>query len=307
MNHIPIVVAGMFFALALAAPSEATVNSCAAAKRLCVAKHAAAVLKCHAKAAKPPGTDGASLTACLQKADAKFDGGAEPSMGCFEKLEAKYGIECLTSDDTDTLGTTTETYVGSVTCQLDPGFGTCPCTDGIQNGDETDVDCGGSKCPVCGLGEQCTEPTDCGATTTCGGSSCVCDAGRADCNASSADACEITTTNDLQNCGACNHVCATTHGTPGCVASQCTVSACDAGYLNCDGSAANGCECGSQNASAGCGAGSQCTLACFIGFNNCDGNVTNGCETNTRTSSMHCGVCNNACLPGRSCVNGSCL
>ena len=127
-----------------------------------------------------------------QKAADKFDGGATPSKGCFGKLEAKYGGACLTANDADALETTVEVYVDTVTCELDPGAGTRSCTDGAQNGDETDVDCGGSKCPVCGLGDQCSEPTDGRATTTCTGSSCVCDAwASADCNGASADGCEI--------------------------------------------------------------------------------------------------------------------
>jgi len=43
------------------------------------------------------------------------------------------------------------------------------CTDGIQNGTESDVDCGGSDCRPCFGGEACTAGTDC--------SSGVCNAG----------------------------------------------------------------------------------------------------------------------------------
>lgn len=44
-------------------------------------------------------------------------------------------------------------------------FGTQPavatCTDGIKNGTETDVDCGGGTCPKCGVGRTCATPSDC--------------------------------------------------------------------------------------------------------------------------------------------------
>ncbi len=44
---------------------------------------------------------------------------------------------------------------------VDCGGSACPpcatCTDGIQNGDETGVDCGGSVCPPCGGGGGCTD------------------------------------------------------------------------------------------------------------------------------------------------------
>ncbi|MDI1445972.1 lamin tail domain-containing protein [Polyangium sp. 6x1] len=35
------------------------------------------------------------------------------------------------------------------------------CADGVQNGSETDVDCGGAGCPACGVGEGCLVTADC--------------------------------------------------------------------------------------------------------------------------------------------------
>ncbi|MDC0746763.1 lamin tail domain-containing protein [Polyangium mundeleinium] len=35
------------------------------------------------------------------------------------------------------------------------------CADGVENGSETDVDCGGAGCPPCGVGESCLAPADC--------------------------------------------------------------------------------------------------------------------------------------------------
>ena len=46
--------------------------------------------------------------------------------------------------------------------------GKCRCEDGVKNGDETDVDCGGPTCPACGLGQTCGTPADCAsAISTC--------------------------------------------------------------------------------------------------------------------------------------------
>ena len=39
------------------------------------------------------------------------------------------------------------------------------CTDGRKNGDETDVDCGGSSCPQCANGQTCTQELDCQSHT----------------------------------------------------------------------------------------------------------------------------------------------
>lgn len=53
--------------------------------------------------------------------------------------------------------------------------GTCAqpsCTDGILNGLETDVDCGGAECPECKLGKKCMTPTDC--TSNVCNQTCVC-------------------------------------------------------------------------------------------------------------------------------------
>ena len=43
------------------------------------------------------------------------------------------------------------------------------CTDGIKNGAETDVDCGGGTCPACGLGKICGKASDCKVGTCAGG------------------------------------------------------------------------------------------------------------------------------------------
>jgi len=45
--------------------------------------------------------------------------------------------------------------------------GGASCSDGIKNGDETDVDCGGSSCPACSAGKACSANSD------CAGGSCV--------------------------------------------------------------------------------------------------------------------------------------
>ena len=37
------------------------------------------------------------------------------------------------------------------------------CTDGVKNGDETDVDCGGGACATCGTGSSCERARDCAA------------------------------------------------------------------------------------------------------------------------------------------------
>jgi hypothetical protein len=84
-------------------------NKCSAAKKKCVANTAKAVLGCYAKNAVKPD---ATLAACIAKANAKFDGGTEPTKGCFAKLETK--PPCLSSGDAASLETKIDTFAGGL-------------------------------------------------------------------------------------------------------------------------------------------------------------------------------------------------
>lgn len=46
------------------------------------------------------------------------------------------------------------------------------CTDGLKNGYETDVDCGGKECHNCLIGQACLASTDC-ESEHCSGGKCV--------------------------------------------------------------------------------------------------------------------------------------
>ena len=110
--------------------SAETVNKCNSAKRKCVAKLAAGLLGCHAKAVKKGDPVDAE---CIEKAHAKFDGGMTPTEGCFEKLETKFGAACLTEDDQATMATRVDAFVVEVVDALEPAYPalvTSPCTAG---------------------------------------------------------------------------------------------------------------------------------------------------------------------------------
>lgn len=70
-------------------------------------------------------------------------------------------------------------------CGEVPGY--CKCADGIQNGDETDVDCGGVCGSTCGNGSICADGGDC-VSGNCVGGLC--------CNESCGGACEACDTAD---------------------------------------------------------------------------------------------------------------
>src|SRR6185295_12133915 len=78
-------------------------NACSAGKKKCVGKKTAGLLRCHVKNEKPPGVDEATYLACLQRMRDKFDGGTDPTRGCFAKLETKFSGACLTTNDTAAL------------------------------------------------------------------------------------------------------------------------------------------------------------------------------------------------------------
>jgi hypothetical protein len=66
--------------------------------------------------------------------------------------------------------------------------------------------------------------------------------GYLDCSKEASDGCEIDPTTDVAHCAGCGKACTVAvNGSPVCVDGKCGAQ-CDAGYLECDGDPANGCE-----------------------------------------------------------------
>ncbi len=86
----------------------------------------------------------------------------------------------------------------------------------------------------------------------------ACNAGFGDCDTSRTNGCETSTTTDIANCGACGRACAAR-----------------------------------ANATASCSSGA-CAYACAAGFGDCDGNAANGCEA-PLTANANCGACGRSC------------
>jgi hypothetical protein len=177
------------------------------------------------------------------------------------------------------------------------GFGNC---DGLAaNGCEAPLtsltNCGacGTACSRTNGGATCSTGT-CNLTT--------CNGGFGNCDANQTNGCE-SQLNTNSNCGACGAACTLPNSSATCGSGTCTISGCNSGYANCDGSNANGCEnplntlsncggcgvsCSVPNASASC-ATRSCQLAgCNGGFDNCDGNSGNGCELNHSSAPNSC-------------------
>ncbi|MEZ4410380.1 MAG: fibrinogen-like YCDxxxxGGGW domain-containing protein [Polyangiales bacterium] len=197
------------------------------------------------------------------------------------------------------------------------GFADCDTT--AANGCEVNTQTSAAHCGGCGM--ACAPANAAGACTAGACGVGTCNAGFADCDTTASNGCEVNTTSDAMNCGACGTVCAPrANASVRCEASACAFT-CDAGYADCDGDATNGCEvnlnadpthCGSctnacavANGTAACAAGACAVGACNAGFANCDGMVSNGCEANLASPST-CGSCTNAC-PTRANAGSTCL
>ncbi len=129
-----LVVAALVCGVTLVQPGSASANKCSAGKVKCVVNKTKALLGCHGKAA---GKGLAVDAACIQKAKDKFDGGAEPAKGCFEKLEAKGekagakpNVVCPTSNDTAALEAKVDAFVADLVADLDTTIDPNKCVAG---------------------------------------------------------------------------------------------------------------------------------------------------------------------------------
>ena len=217
-------------------------------------------------------------------------------------------------------------------CQ--PGWGDCNADP--ADGCETNLGVDTGSCGACGA--ACALQN---AVAGCAGACFVaaCRFGWDDCDAQPDNGCERSVLDDPANCGSCGHACPRPpHGQEACRLAACALAGCDAGYGDCDGLLANGCEtplaadgkncggcgvvcgqglvcraaqctcprCAFPNASTKC-VNNQCVLdRCNPGFASCDGNDVNGCETAVAADPRNCGGCGAACDLGNLCVDGVC-
>jgi len=98
-----------------------------------------------------------------------------------------------------------------------------------------------ANCGACGM----TCPAVANGTPGCANSSCTvasCNAGFANCDNILGTGCEINTFTNSQHCGACGSVCSLPNATSACSAGVCTIASCNAGFADCNGLPADGCE-----------------------------------------------------------------
>jgi hypothetical protein len=139
------------------------------------------------------------------------------------------------------------------------------------------VVCDGLSTVTCGsdfhFGGPVACPTDPNGTTSCSNGVCdlqpiACGAGAADCDGNWS--CE-SNLSSIATCGSCD----------------------------------TACESNPANAAPTCSESTGCGFTCDAGFEDCDGNPANGCELDTRADALNCGACGNSCY-GTSCSAGQC-
>ena len=118
----------------------------------------------------------------------------------------------------------------------------------------------------------------------------------------------------------CGTVSPLPNGAGTCSAGNCKITACLAGFADCDGNAANGCEtslsttqncgscghvCTSDNAVTVCLGGVTCIPTCNPGWTFC-GDPAGGCTINWQKDPSNCGGCGGTCASGEYCMKGAC-
>jgi len=223
-----------------------------------------------------------------------------------------------------------------VVAGCEPGWADCNAVAG--DGCETNLVIDPQSCGACGAACALAH-----ATSACSAEGCFpagCDFGWGDCDNLAASGCETRVLDDLHNCGQCGNTCPpAAHATVSCLLAECAVSACSAGFGDCDGALANGCEttlgsdakncgqcgnvCGPREVCVNGGCTCQkCSLphartrcanqmcvfdVCLPGFGDCNGNQNDGCETPVNADPKNCGGCGLAC-GGKTpfCEGGKC-
>jgi hypothetical protein len=215
--------------------------------------------------------------------------------------------DVLAADAAADGGARADVSVADVGCPL----GLILCAGRCVDATSDPVHCGG-----CGL--RCAGGANGAAACTSGACALACAPGFANCDGLLANGCEVDTRSSREHCGACGAACSFANATATCAAGTCALGACAAGYGDCDGVAANGCEASLTTADR-CGA---CGRACGGATPVCDGaagSCVSGCRAgesrcgdacvSTGTDPMNCGACGARCaIPNGAprCAAGAC-
>ncbi len=214
---------------------------------------------------------------------------------------------------------------GSVACVMGlcavgscmPGWGDCDMR--ADNGCEANLGTDFAHCRSC---NNACPPVKNG-TPGCNNGICGvagCANGFKDCNGDPSDGCETNVGGDVANCGTCRLVCAAPpNAAAACTGGSCGLGLCNAGYLDCNLKASDGCEvngnadsmncktCGNvcppvANGTPGCTNGACGIGACNPGYTACAGACVN-----LTSDVKNCGACGKVCPNGQTCQGGACV
>lgn len=191
-------------------------------------------------------------------------------------------------------------------CEITCSKGFDDCDNNRDNGCEKEVSRDVNNCGECN--NKCTPQS--GGTAYCKDDTCgetICPAGFGDCNGLPEDGCEVDLRTDEDNCNSCGNICLANNASTACVNRVCQIDECEAGFANCTGGYADGCETNTNTSTAHCGGcGDACTVAngvakcdagacaintCSGTYRDCNSSTGDGCEVNIATDDEHCGGC----------------
>lgn len=188
--------------------------------------------------------------------------------------------------------------------------GWADCDNMASNGCEENIGTDVGNCGGCRLTCSAVNGTANCAAGVCG---VTCASGFANCDGDMANGCELQTSNNVTNCGACGTVCSVPHASAGCANGSCTVGRCESGWSNCNALVTDGCEANLAADESNCGTCGRrclfgmvcnngvCGMGCGRGYTLCSG----ACR-NLQTDELNCGACGRLCLRGTTCVLGRC-
>jgi len=188
------------------------------------------------------------------------------------------------------------------------------CADGIKNGNETDMDCGGGTCPPCATGKQCLVGTDC-VSGNCSGGVCVallangsaCSSG-SQCSSSFCVSGVCCNSSCPSGGGACSPSCTQPGSVGTCTfpsaATICAAPTCSGGTLT-PASMCNGAGSCISGAPVNCApytcSGSACLTSCSADFQCASGNY---CSSGACVAKK---VNGSACSTSTQCAFGNCV
>ncbi|MAQ17631.1 MAG: hypothetical protein CMN30_22895 [Sandaracinus sp.] len=217
-------------------------------------------------------------------------------------------VHCKSCGNTCGSDTNASPYCGADGCALrcDAGYFDCDGSPGCETRLRDNTDCGA-------CGNTCSGDN---ATTTCASGTCaiaMCTGTFQDCDGDPMTGCEVNAATSLLHCGACGNACPAdpANAAPVCTAGACGL-VCDAGYRDCNGDIADGCEvrldsptsCGSCGTVCGvtrplCAArpdGSYaCVADCDAGQTSCTNALGDTTCVDLTSDIGNCGGCGTTC------------